>query len=166
MYWSHVRKGCLDLGKFIERFQVGKHFLNPDGQSHIGHTGEDVIHCLVQSRGRRRAGILHINNGHLLEFQAPEHHLAANAMLAGQHALNTISVPDAPDGALIPLIAETCVFHGFPDGARAHGFICSGHFADRDHPRADDIHFFFHGFSPMMFNERTGSFALLEKAKS
>ena len=141
---SHVRKGRLDLGVFIQIFQIRKHLLDADGQSHIRHAGQDMIHGLVQSRCCRSTGVFHIDDGHFLKLKAAEHHLAANTVLAGEHALNTIPVPDAPDGAFISIIAEACILHSFPDGPGAHGFIRSGHFTDRNHPYADDVHFFFH----------------------
>ena len=102
-----------------------------------------MINRLVQSRCRRSTGIFHVDYGHFFKFQATQHYLAANTVLAGEDPLGAIPIPDTADGVLIPLVAEARIFHGFPDGLCTHGLVRSGHFADLDHAYADDIYFSF-----------------------
>jgi hypothetical protein len=100
---------------------------------------------LVQGRGGRGASVFHIHNGHALKAEPPENHLAADAVLAREHSLGAIAVPDAADGSLIAFRVQARVLHGFGNGDVALLFKRTAVlFDDGGHAHTNDINSIFH----------------------
>ncbi len=113
----------------------------------MGDTGPNMMDRLVEGHAGRRTGVFHVHHGRPCKPQAPQDHLTANTVLAGEHPLRAISIEDSADGALITVKTEAGVRHGFPDCLLAQRLVRSGFLQDPGHPHADDKYAQFHMFS-------------------
>jgi hypothetical protein len=64
----------------------------------VGHAAADVGHRKVERGGGARAGVLHVDDGHRPEGQAPQHELAADAVLPVHRPLHRVAHHDRLDG--------------------------------------------------------------------